>query len=172
MKMIFAVGPNNEFGVSDGSLPWKHISEDMKHFNAYTKGTVPVMGRLTWESLPKAKLPGRQCVVISQSGEVADPRDSVICASIPEALAEAKKLVGGIENVCIIGGASLLLATAGIIKELSVSSISASAMKAPEWDKQITYVAVLDIIQAATLNGLDDFSTILNTENVVVTLIK
>ena len=55
-------------------LPWGHIKEDMDHFSRMTtkttKTTEPhktnavIMGRKTWESIPK-QLPGRLNIVIT-----------------------------------------------------------------------------------------------------------
>ena len=173
MKMIFAVGPNHEFGLSNGSLPWNHVKEDMQHFNKFTQGTIPVMGRKTWESLPDAKLPRRQCVIISQSGEVEDPRDSIVCGNVPLALAKATELAGGnTESVCIIGGSNLLLSTAGMVTQLSISCISEYAMKTPHWGLTTSYLPILDILHATGMKGLVDYNTILSTEKVIITLIK
>ena len=46
-------------------IPW-HISEDMKRFKALTLGHTVVMGRKTWDSLPKKPLPGRVNMVVTR----------------------------------------------------------------------------------------------------------
>jgi dihydrofolate reductase len=48
-----------------GSLPWPHISEDMRWFRKHTQNQIVVMGRTTWDDpkMPKP-LPNRvNCVV-------------------------------------------------------------------------------------------------------------
>ena len=40
----------------EGRLPWR-IPEDMRWFRKHTMGKTVVMGRKTWESLPKARCP-------------------------------------------------------------------------------------------------------------------
>jgi hypothetical protein len=49
----------------EGGLPW-HISSDLKRFKEITMGKPVVMGRKTWESLPRKPLPGRRNIVITQ----------------------------------------------------------------------------------------------------------
>ena len=62
VSMIAAVGKNLELGKNN-DLIW-HFKEDMKFFKDTTMGHTVVMGRKTFESLPKA-LPGRKNIVIS-----------------------------------------------------------------------------------------------------------
>jgi dihydrofolate reductase len=55
----------------DGRIPWHH-SEDLKHFKRLTTGGTIVMGRKTWDSLPRKPLPKRANVVLSRSPAPAD----------------------------------------------------------------------------------------------------
>ncbi len=67
--MIGAIVAMTDDGVigKDGTLPW-HYSADLKRFKKLTMGSTIVMGRKTWESLPKKKpLPGRRNIVITRS---------------------------------------------------------------------------------------------------------
>lgn len=61
--MIAAVSPEGVIGLN-GTIPW-HYRGDMQRFKRLTLGKAVVMGRLTWESMPKRPLPGRRNVVIS-----------------------------------------------------------------------------------------------------------
>ena len=63
--IIAAVSPEGVIGV-DGTIPW-HYSSDMKRFKRLTVGTTVIMGRLTWESLPRRPLPERRNVVVTRS---------------------------------------------------------------------------------------------------------
>lgn len=80
----------------DGTLPW-HYSADLKRFKRLTMGATIIMGRKTWESLPKKPLPGRRNVVITRS----DIPDAECFRGIEEALANC------MGNVWLIGGAQL-----------------------------------------------------------------
>lgn len=83
-----------------GKLPW-HLPEDLKHFKETTLGKPVIMGRKTWESLPRA-LPGRLNIVITrQSGYVAE--GATVVASIDEAIEAVKAY----EDAFIIGGAEI-----------------------------------------------------------------
>ncbi len=95
ISMIAAVGKNLELGKNN-DLIW-HFKEDMKFFKETTMGHPVIMGRKTFESLPKA-LPGRRNIVISSNPDYkANGAETV--TSINEALEIAKK-----EDVFIIGG--------------------------------------------------------------------
>ncbi len=83
----------------DGGLPW-HISADLRRFKALTMGTVLVMGRKTFDSLPNV-LPGRRHIVITR--DRAWRADGVEVAHSPE---EALAMAGD-EPVSVIGGADI-----------------------------------------------------------------
>ncbi len=65
--IIVACDKNNVIGVK-GKLPWR-IPEDLKLFKQATIGSPVIMGRITWESLPKDKKPleKRANIVISRT---------------------------------------------------------------------------------------------------------
>ena len=48
-----------------GALPWR-LKSDLARFRALTMGKPVIMGRLTWESLPRKPLPGRTNIVINR----------------------------------------------------------------------------------------------------------
>jgi len=81
----------------DGTLPW-HIPADLKRFKALTMGSVMVMGRRTFESLP-GLLPGRRHIVLTR-----DPHWSAQGAEVAHSLEEALYLSRN-EPVSVIGGA-------------------------------------------------------------------
>ena len=98
ITLVVARASNGVIG-KDGGLPW-HISADLKRFKALTMGTVLVMGRKTFDSLPKI-LPGRRHIVITRnSGWRVDGVE--VAHSVGEALAMA-----GDEPVSVIGGAQV-----------------------------------------------------------------
>ena len=66
----------------DGTIPW-HAPEDLAFFQRETTGGAVIMGRKTWESLPKKPLPRRlNIVVTSRPGDGSDalfvPLDSAL----------------------------------------------------------------------------------------------
>ncbi|HWA69141.1 MAG TPA: dihydrofolate reductase [Rhizomicrobium sp.] len=62
--LVVAASDNGVIGRR-GKIPW-HISDDLKRFKALTLGHTVVMGRKTWDSLPRKPLPGRANVVVTR----------------------------------------------------------------------------------------------------------
>ena len=81
ISMIAAVGRNLELGKNN-DLIW-HFKEDMKFFKNTTMGHTVIMGRKTFESLPKA-LPGRKNIVLSLNPNYTADSAEVI-SSVEEA---------------------------------------------------------------------------------------
>jgi dihydrofolate reductase len=100
ISFVVAVARNGVIG-REGGLPW-HISSDLKRFKEITMGKPVVMGRKTWESLPRKPLPGRRNIVITQQkGYLAEGAD---VAERPEA---ALLLVPDAPEVAVIGGGEI-----------------------------------------------------------------
>ncbi|MGB0444071.1 MAG: dihydrofolate reductase [Flavobacteriaceae bacterium] len=96
ITIIAAVGENNALG-KDNKLIW-HLSDDLKHFKNLTKGHHVIMGRKTFESMPKA-LPNRTNVVISRQKDYVAENAQVV-DSLEAALALAQEddrpfIIGG-----------------------------------------------------------------------------
>ena len=82
LALIFAVASNGTIGV-DGALPWR-LPDDLKRFRALTVGHSVIMGRKTWDSLPRA-LPHRQNIVVTRDRSLQAPGADVV-HSLDEAL--------------------------------------------------------------------------------------
>ncbi len=109
--VILAAGPiararNGVIG-RDGALPWR-LKSDMAIFKAVTMGKPVIMGRKTWESLPKKPLVGRTNIVLSRDGSF-EAKGALVCEDFSEAVQIAREQAAddGAEEVCVIGGASL-----------------------------------------------------------------
>jgi len=87
----------------DGTLPWR-IPEDMKWFREITMGKPCIMGRKTWESLPKKPLPGRINIVVTRDPGYRAEGASV-ATSFDEAVAAAMR--EGPDEIAILGGAQI-----------------------------------------------------------------
>lgn len=61
--IIAAVSRDWAIGL-DGGIPW-HYSADLKRLKRLTTATTIIMGRHTWEALPKRPLPNRRNIVIT-----------------------------------------------------------------------------------------------------------
>ena len=112
---VVAVAKNGVIG-RDGGLPWR-ISSDLKRFRAITMGKPVIMGRKTWESLPRKPLDGRTNIVVTRNRDFAAP-GALIATSLKNALARAQG-----EEVCIIGGGELFREAMPIADRLYVTEI-------------------------------------------------
>lgn len=117
-SIIAAIGKNRELGKG-GDLVF-HIREDMKFFKNTTMGHTVVMGRRTWESLPK-KLPGRKNVVVTRN-EI-DGADETV-TELPKYIQEHKDTE---EEIFVIGGAMLYNEFLPYAKNLYLTEVDASA---------------------------------------------
>ena len=98
ITLIVARAINGVIG-RDGKLPW-HIPTDLKRFKALTMGTVMIMGRRTFESLPGV-LPGRRHVVLTR-----DPTWQAEKAEVVHSVEQAIQLAGEMP-MSVIGGAEI-----------------------------------------------------------------
>jgi dihydrofolate reductase len=99
--IIAAMAENRVIGKGN-ALPWS-LKEDMAHFKELTMGCPCVMGRKTWESLPKRPLPGRVNIVISRSLAAETTPEATVLSSLQDAI----QYCAGHEKVFICGGASI-----------------------------------------------------------------
>jgi len=106
LTLVVAVAKNGVIG-RDGALPWR-LSSDMKRFKAATMGKPVLMGRKTWDSLPKKPLPGRANLILTRDGNfVADGAWVYTDLAAMLASARAMAIASGAEEACVIGGAQL-----------------------------------------------------------------
>lgn len=98
IHIISAMDRNGLIG-NGNALPWR-LPADMKFFRTTTMGYPVIMGRTTWESLPKA-LDGRQNIVLSRRAGLVLNGAQQAC-SIAEAIEKAEG-----DKVFVIGGADI-----------------------------------------------------------------
>lgn len=120
VTLVVGVAENGVIG-RDGGMPWR-LSSDLRRFKATTMGKPVVMGRKTWESLPKRPLPGRHNVVVTR-----DPayraEGATVAGSLDEALAIARG--EGAEEACVIGGGEIYAAALPLADTLDVTHVLA-----------------------------------------------
>ena len=97
--LVVAVADNGVIG-DHGRIPWR-IPDDMKFFKDITMGKPCVMGRKTWDSLPRKPLPGRTNIVLTRDSAFA-AADAAIVYTMDEALAFAASETP--REICVIGG--------------------------------------------------------------------
>jgi dihydrofolate reductase len=91
----------------DGKLPWR-LKSDLALFRALTIGKPVIMGRATWDSLPRRPLPGRLNIVLSRDGSFTPP-EALVCENFSEAVQIGREQASedGVEEICVIGGAAV-----------------------------------------------------------------
>jgi dihydrofolate reductase len=112
--LVVAVAENGVIGQG-GKIPW-HISEDLKRFKALTMGHTVVMGRKTWDSLPRKPLPGRANVVVTRQKDW-NAEGAITAASLGEAIA------GTSGTVMVIGGGEIYAAALPMATRVELTEV-------------------------------------------------
>jgi dihydrofolate reductase len=102
IALILARAGNGVIGWR-GGLPWR-LPEDLRRFKALTLGKPCIMGRKTWESLPKKPLPGRSNIVVTRDGAFC-AGGATVAHALDDAIALAER--ENPEEIMIIGGAEI-----------------------------------------------------------------
>ncbi len=129
LSLIVAQGRNRVIGTA-GQLPWR-LKDDLAYFKRTTTGAPVIMGRKTWESLPKRPLPGRANIVISRDWNY-DAVEARVYSSVTPAInaAKAMALRAGQTEVFIIGGAAIYELALPLADRIYLTEVDA----APEGD--------------------------------------
>lgn len=112
VNMIAAVSNNLAIGLLDGKLPW-HVPEELAWFSGITANRSIIMGRKTWDSLPKKPLPHRQNIVLT----TRRIRGVDCVSSIEEAMSISRNLP------IVIGGADIYRQAMPFVNKLYLSII-------------------------------------------------
>ncbi len=123
LSIICALTANQAIG-NKGQLLY-YLPADLKHFKNLTTGHTIIMGRKTFESLPKGALPNRRNVVITRQTDYAAPNIEVF-----HSLEAALQACQTDEEVYIIGGESVYAEALPLAKRLCLTHIDAVAEEA------------------------------------------
>jgi dihydrofolate reductase len=113
--LIVAAAENGVIG-NNGAIPWR-LPEDLRRFKALTMGHAIVMGRKTWDSLPKKPLPGRTNIVVT-----CQP-DWQAEGALPAASLEAALKAAGTGPVFVIGGEQIYRAALPLGSRIELTEI-------------------------------------------------
>ena len=122
ITIIAAVAANRAIGLDNKLLYW--LPNDLKRFKALTTGHTIIMGRRTFESLPKGALPNRRNIVLSRTQSDFPGCDTY--TSLDEALQHCATD----EDVYIIGGSSVYKQALSIADRLCLTEIHDTPAKA------------------------------------------
>ena len=115
ISLIVAVASNGAIGNQQDLLCY--LPNDLKRFKAITLGHTIVMGRRTFESLPKGALPGRTNVVVTRQAD-ASWENTVVVHTIDEVLADSAE-----KELFVIGGGTLYAQTLDRADRLYITHI-------------------------------------------------
>lgn len=132
ITIIVAIANNYAIG-NKGELIY-HIPADLKRFKALTSGHTVIMGRKTFESLPKGALPNRRNIVLTRNGELKFAGAETF-TSIDEAIAHCSED----EQIFIIGGAEIYRQALPIADRLELTRIYATPSEADTYFPLIDY---------------------------------
>ncbi len=116
ITLIAAVAQNGAIGFNNKLLYW--LPNDLKRFKALTTGHTVIMGRKTFESLPKGALPNRRNIVLSRNCQFI-AENAEIFTSLSAALHSCSKE----EDVFIIGGASVYAEAMAVAQRLCLTIV-------------------------------------------------
>ena len=122
ISIIAAVAKDRAIGFENKLIYW--LPNDLKRFKALTTGHTIVMGRKTFESLPKGALPNRRNVVLSQT-----TKELPGCEVFPT-LEAALKSCKADEDVYIIGGARVYQQAIAVADRLCLTEVDDIPQKA------------------------------------------
>ncbi len=132
ISIIAAVAQDCAIGFRNKLLYW--LPNDLKRFKQLTTGHTIIMGRRTFESLPKGALPNRRNVVLSRSGAVYPGAETF--PSLEEALASCR----ADEDVYVIGGAQVYAQALPLADRLCLTEVQDTPAQAdaffPDFDRE------------------------------------
>lgn len=147
ISIIVAIDNDNAIGADNKLIYW--LPNDLKRFKALTTGNTIIMGRKTFESLPKGALPNRRNIVISRNSKLKCEGADVF-HSLKDALDNCREneRVGENSDVFIIGGASIYKQALFVADRLCLTVIDAHSDMAdtffPEIDKNVWAVTSVE----------------------------
>ena len=124
LSIVVAVAKNGVIGRGN-DLPWR-IPSDLKNFKVTTLGKPVIMGRKTWDSLPRKPLPGRANFVVSRTSAALE--GATVCNAPEDALQKAREaaIASGAGEVCLIGGAALYEALLPLVTRIYLTEVDLS----------------------------------------------
>lgn len=118
VTLIAAASENNIIG-KDNKLIWR-LSDDLKHFKELTKGHFVIMGRKTFESMPKA-LPNRTNVIITRKTDYK-AENAIVVNSLEKAL----KVAESDNQPFVIGGGEIYKLSMEIADRIELTRVHTS----------------------------------------------
>ena len=124
ISIIVAAAENGVIGAA-GDMPWR-LPSDLKRFRALTMGKPVVMGRKTFQSLPKA-LDGRDNIIVTRNhGFRADGVETAPSLEAALDIARGKAKARGVDEIMVIGGGEIYLAAVAVADKVYLTRVHAT----------------------------------------------
>ena len=133
--IIAALAANRVIGRG-GSIPWRYPA-DQRRFARITMGHPCIMGRKTFESLPRQPLDGRLNLVLTRQQGYPVPRGARVCAGLEEALRCSEE--SGAAAGLVLGGAQVYRLALPIADEMLLTHVPDQVqgdVLFPEWSTE------------------------------------
>ena len=136
IALVVARAENGAIGIG-GDLPWR-LSTDLKQFRKVTFGKPIIMGRRTFQSLPRV-LDHRLNIVLSRERGFVAP-GAIVAGSLEEGLAHARRAAKevGVDEIMVIGGDDVFRAVMPLAERIYLTEVHASP-KADTWLKDFNW---------------------------------
>ena len=132
ISIIAAIDHKRAIGFENKLLFW--LPADLKRFKALTTGNTIIMGRKTFDSLPKGALPNRRNLVLSRNADT-HCEGAEVFGSLQEALEHCPEDT----HLYVIGGESIYRQAFPLADELCLTEIDAEAAKADAFFPEIDF---------------------------------
>lgn len=121
LGLIVAMGKNREIGYKN-DLIWK-IREDLNFFKTTTMGSYMIMGRRTYESMPK-HLQNRRYIILSRSSDFVLDSAKILHRDIRETLEFVSRSLD--EKFFVVGGSAIYKEFLPYVSTMHITEISDS----------------------------------------------
>lgn len=116
ITLVAALAENRVIGANN-DIPW-HIPEDFAFFKQYTSQKPVIMGRKTWDSLPRKPLPNRRNIIITRQSDFV-AAEAECFADLASAIAACEPC----EEIIIMGGAQIYAQALPLATDLRLTEI-------------------------------------------------
>jgi len=124
VRIVAAIGRRGELGFRNRLL--FRLKADMASFRRVTAKSPLIMGRKTWESLPKRPMPGRPNIVATRNLDFMAP-GAFVFSSLPPAVEAGRAMAAesGHGEVAVIGGADIYAAALTFATHMTLTEVEA-----------------------------------------------
>jgi len=132
LSIVAVIGENNEIGKDNNLLC--RLPADLKYFKELTTGHTVVMGRKTFESLPKGALPNRKNIVLTRNKDLSFD-NCLIYSSFSNVINKEQDS----DEVFVIGGGEIYRQALPLANKLYLTRIHAKFENADTFFPDIDY---------------------------------